>query len=192
MKVEPFNGTSASGLPDSNMDDKMEQGGNSRADEMQLIPGSEQPSIFQLSETVKVDFDEIYKDADENVRNTGIGKVLGGVVIQGCYKPMFYWTQAIFYYILAVPLGAVAAIFWAIVFSIMKLVVNWVTLPIMKLFLIFLSLVAVMVRALIRTACDPVFESVSRAWSGIRGGVQLSVNARLNTTSAVEAGKIYL
>jgi len=170
----------------------MEQQSKTKVDDMLALEESAHLntglSLYDLSDNIKIDFDEIYKDEEENIKNTAIGKAVGGGAIHDYYKPVFYWTEAIIYYSLAIPIGAIMTVCWGLIFGLNRLVMIWLVRPAMKFCLIWLSVIGVLNRAVIRVTLDPVIESFSLIGGNLRGRFQFSANQPLDSARAAESG----
>jgi len=85
--------------------------------------------------------------------------------------------QAVIYYLLAVPLGAIFMVLWGIVFALNKLVFIWFVQPFVKLWFVWVRIAGVIYGAMVRTTCDPCVESFSLMWRNVRAHITVTDSA---------------
>jgi len=143
-----------------------------------MVDPTDQPvedlTIYNFGEHVRVDFFELFSEPD-SYKDNALGRTIGDKVIRIGYYNLYTYVQAGFYYLLSVIIGAVMSLVWAILTGLNTILMVWIVQPGVKFFFTWLKILGTCWKAIIRTFCDPCWQSTGLSLSMIRAKINLGL-----------------
>ena len=80
------------------------------------------------------------------------------------------------YYLLSIVVGLVMSLFWALLTGLNTIIMVWLMQPLVKFGFTWLKVVGTCLKAIVRTFCDPCWQSIGLSLSMIRAKVNLGLS----------------
>ncbi|XP_038069279.1 caveolin-1-like [Patiria miniata] len=116
--------------------------------------------IYQMTPSVKVEYAEIFKEADGADSFDALANASGLV---------FKWTQLGVYRFFSLIFGVLLVFLWGIIFALINFFTVFIMQPTVKLTFILLRPIAMLYKANVRSFLDPLWQSNGLIFSRIMG-----------------------
>ncbi|XP_022102423.1 caveolin-1-like [Acanthaster planci] len=134
--------------------------------------------LYLMSPPVKVEYTDIFKEADGANSFDKLAEISGFV---------FKWTQLGIYRFFSIILGIVLVFFWGIIFALINFITVYTIQPAIKLYFVCLRPGALLYRAVVRSYLDPLWQSIGLVFSRVNGRFTFNLKGLQNQKTAQAA-----
>ncbi|XP_072175559.1 caveolin-1-like [Diadema setosum] len=137
--------------------------------------------IYELTPHVKVTFDDTFKNSDTTK---------GFSFMKSVNENIYRWTHFAIYASVSLIISPVMSVVWGITFAFLNFFIIWFAQPSTKAVFVIFRISSMMMNAVVRLICDPIYRSMSLVFSGISARLQMadsevSVNLMKTTSQQV-------